>query len=94
MYAMRGKQLSDKELEVALDMMPQMGFNDEAFIEAFVAFEEYMLETEATWTRELSEAGYREPRKAQYQPGSPEEKQLHQKLKAHGINPNVIKITE
>lgn len=94
MYAMRGKQLSDKELEVALDMMPQMGFSDEAFIEAFVAFEEYMNETEAAWTTELREAGYREPRRERYAPGSADEAQLHQKLRSHGIDVDVINITE
>ena len=31
MYAMRGKQLSDKELEVALEMMPKMSQDEKAF---------------------------------------------------------------
>jgi hypothetical protein len=42
MYAMRGKQLSDKELEVALNMMPQMNLADEAFVIQLRRFNDYM----------------------------------------------------
>lgn len=42
MYAMRGKQLSDKELEVALDMMPQMNMDEVAFGIQLKKFNEYM----------------------------------------------------
>lgn len=42
MYAMRGKQLSDKELEVALKMMPQMHMGDVAFKETLLQFRNYL----------------------------------------------------
>lgn len=42
MYAMRGKQLSDKELEVALKMMPKMEQDDVAFRVSLAQFSSYM----------------------------------------------------
>uniref|UniRef100_A0A6M3L5I1 Uncharacterized protein n=1 Tax=viral metagenome TaxID=1070528 RepID=A0A6M3L5I1_9ZZZZ len=42
MYAMRGKQLSDKELEVALEMMPKMAQSPVAFKIALKNFNDYM----------------------------------------------------
>lgn len=43
MYAMRGKQLSDKELEVALNMMPRMEQDEVPFGIQLQKFNEYMM---------------------------------------------------
>ena len=42
MYAMRGKQLSNKELKVALDMIPQMDLADDAFKIQLKKFNQYI----------------------------------------------------
>jgi len=42
LYAMRGKQLSDKELQIALDMMPKMSQDEETFGIQTQKFEDYM----------------------------------------------------
>jgi len=59
MYAMRGKQLSDKELEVALKMMPKMNQDEEAFMVNLVQFEDYMNKvTEGKWNA-FRKSGYK-----------------------------------
>jgi hypothetical protein len=59
MYAMRGKQLSDKELEVAMDMMPKMKMDDVAFKVALDTFTDYMQLMLKGRIRAFKEAGYK-----------------------------------
>jgi len=59
MYAMRGKQLSDKELQVALDMMPQMKLDDKAFAIQLNKFMEYMNEIFTAKKQGFRDAGYK-----------------------------------
>ena len=58
MYAMRGKQLSDKELEVALEMMPKMSQDETAFAISLKNFGAYMLEVLAGKKAAFSGSGY------------------------------------
>jgi hypothetical protein len=62
MYAMRGKQLSDKELQVALEMMPQMSMSDEAFGITLRAFSGYLDMILKGRKKAFREAGYRMPK--------------------------------
>jgi hypothetical protein len=61
MYAMRGKQLSDKELEVALKMMPTMDMEDKAFAIALTNFSDYMNRILKSKSKAFEEAGYKPP---------------------------------
>jgi hypothetical protein len=58
MYAMRGKQLSDKELQVALDMMPQMSMDETAFGIQLQKFNEYMMTVLSGKEEAFKGAGY------------------------------------
>ena len=58
MYAMRGKQLSDKELEVALEMMPKMSQDETAFAISLKNFGAYMTEILAGKKAAFGGAGY------------------------------------
>lgn len=58
MYAMRGKQLSDKELEVALKMMPRMEMDEKAFKIALDNFSDYMQKVLKGKTAAFKGAGY------------------------------------
>jgi hypothetical protein len=58
MYAMRGKQLSDKELQVALDMMPQMSMDETAFGIQLAKFNEYMMTVLSGKEAAFKGAGY------------------------------------
>lgn len=58
MYAMRGKQLSDKELEVALKMMPQMNVTEEVFKVQLDKFADYMNKVLAGKKAAFGGAGY------------------------------------
>ena len=61
MYAMRGKQLSDKELEVALNMMPRMELDDKAFAVSLRKFNEYLRLILKGREKAFKEAGYKTP---------------------------------
>jgi hypothetical protein len=58
MYAMRGKQLSDKELEVALKMMPKMNTTEQVFINDVKKFTEFMRLILSGKEEAFSGAGY------------------------------------
>jgi len=58
MYAMRGKQLSDKEIEVALNMMPQMNMDEKAFGIQLKKFSEYMTLVLSGKEKAFGGAGY------------------------------------
>jgi hypothetical protein len=58
MYAMRGKQLSDKEIEVAQDMMPKMKQSDVAFGVAARKFNDYLINVLKGKIDAYEKAGY------------------------------------
>lgn len=62
MYAMRGKQLSDKELEVALQMMPQMQLAPREFNARFKRFKQYMETAIKKKRKTFREFGYAVPK--------------------------------
>jgi hypothetical protein len=59
LYSMRGKQLSDKELEVGMKMMPKMNTQEEVFANDLSAFEEYISMTREERVKAFADAGYR-----------------------------------
>ena len=61
MYAMRGKQLSDKELEVALNMMPRMEQDDTAFAISLRKFNDYLKLILKGREKAFKGAGYKVP---------------------------------
>jgi hypothetical protein len=58
MYAMRGKQLSDKELQVALEMMPKMSSDETVFAIETKNFNDYMIKILKGKEKAFQEAGY------------------------------------
>jgi len=61
MYAMRGKQLSDKELQVALEMIPSMSLDDVAFAETAKQFLDYVKKVSSEKKKAFKEYGYKVP---------------------------------